>query len=159
MGIDEPTLFSKYRSLVNDALIAKLIDGRTELDQVLRYAIGIDGNESNKNFISVRSGKRIRPILCLLVCELMGGNIKDVLPIAVAIELIHQFSLIHDDIQDRDFIRHHKSTVWVLHGDMKALFAGNALRSVADISTWDFNFENNSNLDIGVLLNSAFFYQ
>ena len=67
MGIDEPTLFSKYRSLVNDALIAKLIDGRTELDQVLRYAIGIDGNESNKNFISVRSGKRIRPILCLLV--------------------------------------------------------------------------------------------
>jgi len=155
MGIDEPTLFLKYRSLVNDALIAKLIDGRTELNQVLRYAIGIDGHESNKTFIAARSGKRLRPILCLLVCELMGGNIKDVLPIAVAIELIHQFSLIHDDIQDRDFIRHHKSTVWVLHGDMKALFAGNALRSAADISTWDFNFENNNGLDIAVLLNGA----
>jgi len=155
MGIDQPVLFLKYRTLINDALIEKFIDGRTELDQVLQYSIGFNSHEPNDQLISVRSGKRIRPILCLLVCELMGGNIQDALPIAIAIELIHQFSLIHDDVQDRDLIRHHKSTIWVLHGDMKALFAGNVLRATADISTWNFDSDSNNGLDIVGILNDA----
>ncbi|MBM26396.1 MAG: hypothetical protein CL760_12120 [Chloroflexi bacterium] len=155
MGTNEPALFLKYRSLVNDALMTKLIEGETELDQVLQYSLGIDAHESAEYLISARPGKRIRPILCMFVCELMGGNIKDILHISVAIELIHQFSLIHDDIQDRDVMRHHKSSVWVLCGDMKALFAGNALRTTADITAWDSNFCNNNRLDVGDLLNNA----
>ena len=68
MGINEPALFLKYRSLVNDALITKLIEGETELDQVLQYSLGIDAHESAEYLISARSGKRIRPILCMFVC-------------------------------------------------------------------------------------------
>jgi geranylgeranyl diphosphate synthase type I len=79
-------------------------------------------------------GKRLRPTLCLFACEAVGGDYHRALPIAAAIELIHNFSLIHDDIQDGDIQRHHRPTVWYLWGKEKALYAGNAMHILANLA-------------------------
>ena len=79
-------------------------------------------------------GKALRPTLCLFACEATGGPVRRALPAAVSLELIHNFSLIHDDIQDRDETRHHRPTVWAVWGEPKALVAGNTLRAIADMS-------------------------
>jgi geranylgeranyl diphosphate synthase type I len=56
------------------------------------------------------------------------------MPAAVALEYIHNFSLIHDDIQDRDETRHHRPTIWAVWGVPRAIVVGNVLRTVADVS-------------------------
>lgn len=76
-------------------------------------------------------GKRVRPVLCLLSCEAVGGKIKDALPIAAALELLHGFTLIHDDIEDRDEIRRGKLTVWKQWGEALAINAGDGLYTKA----------------------------
>ena len=58
------------------------------------------------------SGKRIRPILAMLTCEAFGGTTEEARGPAVALELIHNFSLVHDDIQDVSDQRHNRDTVW-----------------------------------------------
>jgi geranylgeranyl diphosphate synthase type I len=80
-------------------------------------------------------GKRLRPTLCLLACEAVGGDPADALPAAVAIEFVHNFSLIHDDIEDGDRTRHHRPTLWVVWGEPTALVAGNNLLAISDMAT------------------------
>ncbi|MDY6964472.1 MAG: polyprenyl synthetase family protein [Halobacteriota archaeon] len=58
-----------------------------------------------------RGGKRFRPIMCLLSCELVGGDIEKALPVAASIEMFHNFSLIHDDIEDRGDLRRNKLAI------------------------------------------------
>ena len=72
-------------------------------------------------------GKRLRPALCLFAAELFGATPDDALPGAVAVELIHNFSLVHDEVQDRDAERHHRPTVWAIHGEGQAINAGDHL--------------------------------
>ncbi len=62
------------------------------------------------------AGKRLRPILCLLACAEVGGRTHAALPAAAAIEILHNFSLVHDDIEDGDETRRHRATVWKLWG-------------------------------------------
>ncbi len=76
-------------------------------------------------------GKRIRPLLCLLSCEAVGGSIDDALKTAVAIELIHTFTLIHDDIMDKDELRRNVPSVHVVYGEPTAILAGDLLFSKA----------------------------
>lgn len=86
------------------------------------------------------SGKRLRPLFCLLVCETVSGQRGVALPAAVAVELVHNFSLIHDDIEDQDTERHHRPTLWsrwgIAHGintgDAMFVLARNALRPLLD---------------------------
>ena len=73
------------------------------------------------------SGKRIRPMLCLLACAEVGGDPVQALPAAAAIELLHNFSLIHDDIEDGDEVRRHRPTVWKVWGVPLAINAGDGL--------------------------------
>jgi geranylgeranyl diphosphate synthase type I len=73
------------------------------------------------------AGKRLRPIFCLLGCAELGGDPSQALPAAAAIELLHNFSLIHDDIEDRDEIRHHRPTVWKVWGVPLGINAGDAM--------------------------------
>ena len=99
---------------------------------MLRYYMGwvdIRGNPC-----AATEGKALRPALCLFACEAAGGTVSEAMPAAVALEFIHNFSLIHDDIQDRDEIRHHRPTLWAVWGVPKALVAGNVLRIVADMA-------------------------
>lgn len=72
-------------------------------------------------------GKRVRPLLVLLSAQAVGGDWQKALPAAAAIEMMHNFSLIHDDIQDKSLLRRGKETVWVKWGEALAINAGDAL--------------------------------
>jgi geranylgeranyl diphosphate synthase type II len=74
-------------------------------------------------------GKRIRPVLCLATAEAAGGRLEDALPAAVAVELVHTFSLVHDDLpsMDDDDERRGRPSAHVAHGEGVALLAGDAL--------------------------------
>ncbi|MEM2715824.1 MAG: polyprenyl synthetase family protein, partial [Candidatus Thermoplasmatota archaeon] len=72
-------------------------------------------------------GKRLRPIIAYVSCEAVGGNGMDTIPFGVALELIHTFTLIHDDIMDRDEERRGKPTVHKIYGENTAILAGDAL--------------------------------
>jgi geranylgeranyl diphosphate synthase, type I len=76
-------------------------------------------------------GKRIRPTLCLLACEAVGGDPRKALPTAAAIELIHTFTLIHDDIMDEDLVRRGRPTVAAIWGNPIAITAGDGLFALA----------------------------
>lgn len=78
-----------------------------------------------------RTGKRVRPVLCLLACEACGGDWEQALPAGAAIELVHNFSLIHDDIEDRDETRRGRPTAWVLWGEAQSINAGDTLFALA----------------------------
>lgn len=76
-------------------------------------------------------GKKLRPSLVVLSCEAVGGNPKNALKTAAAMELIHTFSLIHDDIMDKDELRRGKPSVHVLWGEPMAILAGDTIFSKA----------------------------
>ncbi len=80
---------------------------------------------------SSAGGKRFRPILCLLACEAVANSWHEALPTAAAIELLHNFSLIHDDIEDRDPARRHRPTVWKIWGEPQAINAGDGMFALA----------------------------
>lgn len=77
------------------------------------------------------TGKRIRPLLLLLCAESTDGNWHAALPAAASVELLHNFSLIHDDIQDDSPLRHNRLTVWKVWGTANAINAGDALFTLA----------------------------
>lgn len=81
------------------------------------------------------SGKRIRPLLTLLCCQASGGEWRTALPAAGAIEWIHNFSLIHDDIQDHSEIRRGRPTVWKIWGSPQAINTGDAIFALSRWST------------------------
>ncbi len=77
------------------------------------------------------AGKRIRPVVVLLCCEASGGDWRTALPAAAAVELLHNFSLIHDDIEDGDPVRRGRPTLWKVWGIPQAINAGDALYTMA----------------------------
>lgn len=77
--------------------------------------------------IQADPGKRIRPLICLVTCEALGGDWHRALPVAAAIELVHNFSLIHDDIEDDSDTRRGRSAVWKLWGLAQGLNAGDGM--------------------------------
>ncbi|MDF2520619.1 MAG: polyprenyl synthetase family protein [Clostridia bacterium] len=85
------------------------------------------------NYSLMAGGKRLRPILALMTCELFEGNAEDVLPFACAIEMIHTYSLIHDDLpaMDNDDYRRGKPTSHKIFGEGFAILAGDALLNKA----------------------------
>ena len=83
---------------------------------------------------AAESGKRIRPLMCLLTCEACEGKWEQAIPAAAAIELLHNFSLIHDDIEDRDTTRRGRATLWTIWGEPQAINAGDALFSLAQLA-------------------------
>jgi geranylgeranyl diphosphate synthase type I len=77
-------------------------------------------------------GKAVRPTLALLSAEAAGGAPEDGLPGAVAVELVHNFSLLHDDLMDGDTQRRHRPTVWARWGHAAAILTGDALLALAE---------------------------
>ncbi|MGH8876703.1 MAG: family 2 encapsulin nanocompartment cargo protein polyprenyl transferase [Stackebrandtia sp.] len=77
------------------------------------------------------AGKAIRPALALLCARAVGASVTEALPAAVAVELVHNFSLVHDDVIDRDVTRRHRPTAWSLFGDGAAILAGDSLSTLA----------------------------
>ncbi|MBN2003346.1 MAG: polyprenyl synthetase family protein [Anaerolineae bacterium] len=87
--------------------------------------------DANFHPIRVDAGKRLRPIFLLLCCEAQGGQWNQALPAAAAVELLHNFTLIHDDIEDRDEFRRGRATLWTIWGEAQAINAGDALYTLA----------------------------
>lgn len=85
------------------------------------------------NYSLRAGGKRLRPILTLEACKIVGGNEEDVIPFAVAIEMIHTYSLIHDDLPalDNDDLRRGRKTNHIVYGEDMAILAGDALLNYA----------------------------
>jgi len=81
--------------------------------------------------ITLAAGKRIRPLLCLMSCAAVGGDPTSALPAAAAVEILHNFSLVHDDIQDGDETRRHRPTLWALWGVPQAINVGDGMFALA----------------------------
>lgn len=79
-------------------------------------------------------GKRLRPLLCLLVTEAAGGPMERAMPAAVALELLHNFSLVHDDIEDNSATRRGRPTVWKVWGIPQATNVGDGLFAVTHLT-------------------------
>lgn len=86
--------------------------------------------DASKHLIEA-GGKRLRPFLVLKACEMVGGNQEDALPVAASVELLHTFTLVHDDIMDSDDKRRGKPTVHTLWGTPIAISAGDMLYAKA----------------------------
>jgi geranylgeranyl diphosphate synthase type I len=86
--------------------------------------------EASEHYI-VSGGKRLRPFMTIKSCEMLGGNSKRALPPAAAVEMIHNFSLVHDDIMDNDDMRHNIPTVHNYYGTPLAILSGDILFSKA----------------------------
>lgn len=91
-----------------------------ELSDAMRHAI-------------MAGGKRIRPVICLAAAEAVGGRMEDARYVASAIEILHNYTLVHDDLpaMDNDTLRRGSPTVWAKYGEATAILAGDALQALA----------------------------
>jgi geranylgeranyl diphosphate synthase type I len=78
-----------------------------------------------------RRGKRLRPTMVARACEVAGGDPGDALDAAAAVELLHNYSLVHDDIEDSDRFRHGRPTLWSVYGVGQAINAGDAMCAIS----------------------------
>jgi geranylgeranyl diphosphate synthase type I len=97
------------------------------LYEMVRYHLALDGSGAS-------GGKRMRPLLGLLAYSSITGEHTRALPGAAAVELGHNFSLVHDDIEDGDTERRHRPTLWTIHGIPQAINTGDALFSLSRIA-------------------------
>ena len=112
--------FERLQTLANDAL-AECFNERcdqSELLEAMRYSL-------------LAGGKRIRPILLLLFCRLCGGTEEEALNAACGVEMLHTYSLIHDDLpcMDDDDLRRGRPTCHKVYGESNAVLAGDALQT------------------------------
>lgn len=99
------------------------------LYQMMQYHLG--WLDEGRMPVQAPRGKRLRPLLCLLACQAAGGDWRMALPAAASLELIHNFSLIHDDIEDDSATRRHRPTIWKLWGLAQGINTGDAMWAVA----------------------------
>ena len=115
--------YAEYQALVESALVPAL-ESLGPIPQRLREAMA---------YSLEAGGKRLRPVLLLAACECIGGNIEEALPFACALEMIHTYSLIHDDLpaMDNDDLRRGRPTNHKAYGEAVAILAGDGLLSAA----------------------------
>lgn len=130
MTVVMPAGVAQARDLVGpatEAAISRLTPG---VRKVAAYHYGYadaDGNPVRKG-----SGKGLRPALALLSARAAGATADRGVTPAIAVELVHNFSLLHDDIMDNDLERHHRPTAWTVFGVGAAILAGDALLALAN---------------------------
>ncbi len=123
--MNEKYTFEEYITLINDALMSYLEkEASSHGEEILREAM---------SYSVENGGKRIRPVLTLEFCRLCGGDVESALPFACAIEFIHTYSLIHDDLpcMDDDDMRRGKPSSHIRFGEANALLAGDSLLTLA----------------------------
>jgi geranylgeranyl diphosphate synthase type I len=126
-------LFSRHAAALERELRAAVPPAdRSALYTMLAYHLGwVDAEGRSTEAVG---GKRLRPTLLLLACQAAGGDPDVAMPAAAAVELLHNFSLIHDDIQDRATERRHRPAVWTVWGIAQAINAGDAMHAAAALT-------------------------
>ena len=114
----------KYDSEIIDKAISEYLSDDVKAAEIISEAM---------RYSTMSGGKRIRPSLTLEICRLFGGSDECAIPFAVAVELIHSYSLIHDDLpcMDNDDMRRGKPSCHIAYGEANALLAGDALLTCA----------------------------
>ncbi len=128
--VDVTALLERGRTLTAPVLRAAVDRLAPPMDTVAAYHFGwIDaaGNPAAGD-----GGKAVRPALAVLSAEVTGAAPETGVPGAVAVELVHNFSLLHDDLMDGDEQRRHRDTVWKVHGPAQAILVGDALFALAN---------------------------
>ncbi len=129
-------ILDKYLPAIEEELRQVLSIPDQRLDPfygMMHYHLGWT-DESFKATRSQTGGKRLRPLFCLLACQAVGGEPQQALPAAAAVELIHNFSLLHDDIEDNSPTRRHRTTVWKIWGEPQAINAGDGMFALAHLA-------------------------
>jgi geranylgeranyl diphosphate synthase type I len=131
-GVDIRTEFSQILGDI-EAEMSSVLNERQgharPLYEMLAYHLGVDGSGAPR-------GKRIRPLLGVLAYQSLTGDYHKALPGAAALELGHNFSLVHDDIEDSDAERHHRPTLWAIWGIPLAINAGDALFALSRLAIY-----------------------
>jgi geranylgeranyl diphosphate synthase type II len=132
-----------------------LVEKKTPIEAALEASVVSDCPETKNicesmSYSLMAGGKRIRPVLCIAACEMFGGTMETAMPTAVALEMIHTMSLIHDDLpsMDNDDLRRGKPTNHVLYGEDVAILAGDALLS----TSFQHVAENTKGVDLARVL-------
>ncbi|MET9869788.1 polyprenyl synthetase family protein [Streptomyces sp. NPDC006386] len=129
-AVDVTALLERGRTLATPVLRAAIDRLAPPMDTVAAYHFGwIDaqGRPAEGD-----GGKAVRPALAVLSAEVMSAAPETGIPGAVAVELVHNFSLLHDDLMDGDEQRRHRDTVWKVHGPAQAILVGDALFALAN---------------------------
>ena len=128
-------MFARYKGWIEGELVRAVpgTDGG-DVHLLLSYHLGWVDRSGEPAASASSQGKALRPTLCLFACEALSSSHRRAMPAAAALELIHNFSLLHDDIQDQDLERRHQATAWSVWGIPKALVAGNAMHCTGDLA-------------------------
>lgn len=124
-----PDAFAQARELVTPALRATVGRLSPGIHRVVSYHLGWEDAAGIP--VDAASGKSVRPALAYTCAEAVGAEPQAADPGAVAVELVHNFSLLHDDVMDHDTERRHRATAWSLFGIGEAILAGDALLTLA----------------------------
>lgn len=129
-----PALEAEMRRVLSPKAdeIAPADSHRERFYQMIHYHMG--WVDSDFQPVMENGGKRIRPLLCLLVCQAVGGNWEQALPAAAAVEILHNFTLVHDDIEDGSPTRRGRPTMWQLWGAAQAINCGDAMFALAHLA-------------------------
>lgn len=127
--IDTTQTLAWSRELVDPALRAAIDTLPPSMRRVAGYHLG--WWDRHGTACKAPNGKAIRPALVFLSAAVVGGSPKEAVPAAVAVELVHNFSLLHDDVMDGDLTRRHRPTAWSVFGIGAAILAGDALLTLA----------------------------
>lgn len=123
-------LIPEIEKELKSTIISDIPDLFPGLKEMMNFHFGwVKNNIDNKS-----RGKQIRPLILLLSNILCGGDWNQALPAAISIELIHNFSLIHDDIEDQSELRRGRETLWKIYGMPQAINTGDAMFSLAQIN-------------------------
>ena len=116
----------KYQSFID--IINKYLDEYFTMEDLLEKSI-----YDSMKYSLMAGGKRVRPVLSIAVCDMLEGNVKEIIPFACAVEMIHTYSLIHDDLpsMDNDDYRRGRLTNHKVYGEALAILAGDGLLNSA----------------------------
>jgi len=122
-------VLARYRPAVVDAMRGALDRPGVDHVRLMRYHLGWEDRDGNP--LQAGGGKMLRPAICLLCCEAVGADPAQAMPAAAALELVHNFTLIHDDIEDASDTRHGRDTLWRVAGIPQAINAGDGMFVIA----------------------------
>jgi geranylgeranyl diphosphate synthase type I len=128
-GARTPVALQRLLPHLADALRSTAVPPTSRLGEMASYHLG--WTDADGRSLGEGSGKFVRGCMALWAAEQCGGDVADAGPVAAAVEWIHNFTLVHDDIQDGDHERRHRPTVWVVWGSAQAINAGDGMHAVA----------------------------